>query len=214
MNRVALLALLAACPAAAEVLVLPATCSPILSVQHRECVVTIYWECDGEDGYSSADVTQDGIGWITVRGAGGQWLRMTYLPTNFTYLPGDTPDPSDHRIVLSEGADTYVYTMTSGDGLYSETYTGTNTLGDAVTIDGEDLRAVRYDYIVTDPAGTPVRALTGTAYFWGERPISIPGPWQGDHAMSSAAEPVEILTEGEPGFMDTTPKYDCGEEMS
>ncbi len=204
---------LSAAPAVAEVLVLPARCSPLLSVQHRECTVTLYWECKDEEGYSSADLTEDGINWITLRDPGGQWLRMTHLPTNFTFLPGDTPDPSDHRIVLSEGTDAYAYTMVSGDGQFAESYSGTNTLGATVTIDGETLREVSYDYIVTDAAGAEVRALTGTAYFWGDRPISIPGAWQGS-GMEGTAEPVEILTEGDPGFMEMTPEYDCGEVIS
>lgn len=204
----------AALPVSAEVFQPPEGCSPLMSVQHRECSVSLYWDCKGQAGYWTAAVGEDGPLWITGRTETGQWTEMTYAATSFSLRAVEVLQPSDHRNLLAGRIDRYNYTMATPDGAFSETYVGQTDPDGRVVVDGEDLLRISYDYTVKSPEGSVVRSVTGFGYLLGDRPLSIAGSWQSSLGQSGAGEPVSILTEGEPGFMDMTPQYDCGDLTS
>ena len=212
MIRAACLALIA-CPAGAEVLQMPQGCVPLASVQHRECQVSLYWRCGEAEGYTSASAGPDGLNWITRRGPTGQWQQMEHGPSGFAFVLEEARDPSDHGAVLARGVDAYDYTMVGPNGASELTYKGTNEDAGNARIGDQEVRVVAYDYQLSDQDG-PVRRMQGRAYFWGHLPISISGSWEASDGGASLAEPVEIFTEGEPGFMEMAPRYDCGDQIS
>ncbi len=199
--------------ASAEVLTLPDGCTPIASVQHRGCQVSLFWECVGDAGYVTASADESGMLWATQRAASGQWTEMIHMPSGSGYVLGEVRDPSDHAAIAADGSDAYDYTMDSPNGATSLTYTGTNTNVGPTDVDGEPVIAVTYDYVMSGPDG-PIRQMQGRAYLWSDALISISGSWQSSDGASADVDPVEILTQGEAGFMDLTPRYDCGEELS
>ena len=213
MRSLGVLLTLCAGTASAEVLTLPQGCTPIASVQHRGCQVSLFWECAGDEGYVTASADESGLLWATQRASTGQWTEMVHMPSGSGYVLGDARDPSDHRAIAADGQDAFDYTMVGTDGAMSLTYVGTNTNEGPGEIDGAPVIAVVYDYDLSGPEG-PIRRMQGRAYLWSDRLISISGSWISSDGASAEVDPVEILTKGEPGFMDATPRYDCGEEMS
>ncbi len=212
----ALAALPAAGPAVAAPFVPPAGCVPLASVQHRLCEVSLYWRCGGQPGYVQATATADGLGWVTVRDGAGQWLEMRHLPSGFALRTQMPPaDPSDHRALLDTGSDSYLYTMASDPEGGSVTYRGTNRVIGPAEIAGRPVTEIAFDYRTEDASGAVEGVFAGTAYLFGPDRLSIYATWaRTDGADGRDALPVEILTEGQPGFMDATPRHDCGGEVS
>ncbi|MEJ6393339.1 hypothetical protein V8J82_08745 [Gymnodinialimonas sp. 2305UL16-5] len=200
----------------------PDGCSAFLTVQSRSCLVSHMWRCAGEpDGsHWRATLDQDGAFYLNYTDAEFRWLYSVNLRSGSQdTLIEPEDDPASLTELLETGSDTMVFSIReeSGLGTFQRDYTGFDQLtGEQVVIDGEPLEVTQFAY-QWETGGGP-RATEGTQFvsrnwrlfFGGVETITLPS----GESVEVNYSPVEFAEPGEPGFLSTTPEYDCGGILS
>lgn len=206
-------------PAAAAEFAPPTGCETFLTVQSKDCGVSLLWRCDmAPDGdFWAAAFGPEGLESIVGYSASYQWLDAVYMwdSSREAFLPPAT-DPIDIDALLGEGVDTYDFAMHRVEPSSSRDVRvlGADQLtGETVVIDGHTLESVTTDLRILGPDGAVEYQSRGTQYlsrelrqfFLGPETVTDPDGTETQYDGS----PIDIILPGEPGFGATTPLYDC-----
>ncbi len=192
----------------------PAGCEGWLTVQTRSCKVSNYFRCDSDPA---------GGTWRTDFGINGayfrsriddetQWVESHESDGTIDLLEPGAPDPASFSELLETGEDSYHFSTVKNTGL-RETFVGADRLtGESRTIDGVTLLRTEYEIRATLDDGSVVWRAEGSEYVHPEWRVFFSGVGRmdlGEGWLPRDFTPVEFVFPGEPGFMTTTPKYDC-----
>lgn len=213
-------ATLAATPlAAAEGFSPPKGCETFLTVQSRECSVSLLWRCEGGDGGPiwEADFSQDGLQSVVSYSSGYQWLDAVYMwdSSREEFVP-PAIDPIDLDTLIATGIDTYDFTMRRSEpqGTRDLRMVGADQLtGRSVTIDGHALEAVATELRILREDGSVEYQSRGVQYLSHDLGLFFLGreTVTGSDGVATDYDgtPVDIIRPGEPGFGASVPLYDC-----
>ncbi len=199
---------------------LPAGCTAFVTVQNKSCEVEHHFTCTGDAAGMQRRVSLDEQG-MTYAGqidAEAQWIASFHALAGITeMLEPDPADPASLDELFALKLDTWDFRTLSAE--VGETrYVGQDSLtGRQVTIDGVVLDETAYQITAFDGAGNEIWAAQGNEYVsrtWrmflsGISTITTP-----DETFPMDGTPVEFIFPGEPGFLSTRPKYDCGLAIS
>jgi len=198
----------------------PAGCEGVLTIQHRSCLMTNVWQCDGDapDEKWVALFTQAGP--FSIRKVDGdfQWLETYYAdPPAVERMDLPAADPSSVDELLATGLDSYDFVTRRDDGTAPERIVGFDRLtGETVTIDGEPLLATEFGYETRLPDGSVVYAGGGAQFLSERHRLFILGlSWSSDDPRDvTDMSPIEFLNPGDDGFFASEPAVDCDVVMS
>ncbi len=216
----ALLATLAiTLPAGAAGFTPPKGCETFLTVQSRECSVSLLWRCDGVDDGPiwEANFSEGGLQSVVSYAANYQWLDAVYMwDSSREELVPPATDPIDLDTLIGTGIDTYDFIMRRSEpqGTRDVRMVGADQLtGRSVTIDGYDLEAVATELQILTEDGRVEYQSRGIQYLSHDLRLFFLGRETVTGTDGVAAEydgtPVDIIRPGEPGFGTTVPLYDC-----
>ena len=204
--------------------ILPPGCKAFLTVQQKDCRVEHHWTCSDDP---------EGSQWIMSMGEGGpEFLQQ--VDREFVWLKSYVPDSRESRAIkrpaqdlnslsrlLEAGADNYDFEVqVSVDGAETavERVRGYDRLtGEKITIDGEPLLVIAYDYSEqSNVEDQPVKS-SGKQYvserfrsfFLGQGRDEV-----GGEVTEYDAAPVQFIEPGEAGFLSVKPQYGCSQIMS
>lgn len=211
-------ATLVSAPAMADAYQPPDGCEGVLTVQSRACLVTLVWQCrnDGQGDQWIAMFSQNGPFQVRKVDREFQWLE-TYYADHTERMEQPAPDPENLSELFAEGVDTYDFTTITDDGAAPQRIVGYDRLtGETVEIDGEPLLRTHFAYQSLGPEGEVTYAGEGDQYVSTRHRLFFLGTsWeQSTPEDVFEATPVEFIYPGEPGFFETTPRYDCGSILS
>ena len=221
MIRLAVLAAVIAAPAVAETTFgLPAGCSAYATVQKRGCVVSHLFTCQGDpEGYQRrADLTDQGLVYLGMIDAETQWIESHSVTANIIdRLAPSAPDPASFSELIETGRDSFDFMTVSDAGIVTINRGYDRLTGTSVTIDGVTLEQTEFQVVVSDGEGTELWRVEGNEFIhrdWrtflsGVRTITEP-----DEVFERDSRPVDFDFPGEPGFLATQPRHDCGVMMS
>jgi hypothetical protein len=209
----------AALPAGAAGFAPPEGCETFLTVQSRECSVSLLWRCDGaEDGpIWEANFSDGGLQSVVSYSASYQWLNALYMwdRSREEFLP-PAADPIDLDALIGTGIDTYDFTMRRSEpqGTRDLRMVGADQLtGTTVTIDGHALEAVATELQILAGDGRVEYRSRGVQFLSRDLGLFFLGRETVTGSDGVAVEydgtPVDIIRPGEPGFGTTVPLYDC-----
>lgn len=216
MRFVMLAALLATPVAAQETFTPPAGCEGVLTIQHRSCLMTNVWQCEGdaEGERWLALFVEPGLYSVRKVNENFEWLETYYLfDRTVETMDPDPIDPASIDVLLAEQTDTYDFTTTSTDGTPPERVVGFDRLtGESTVIDGEPLLRTEFAFDIRLPDGTVERRGAGAQFLSERHRLFILGlAWDGDAPEEvTDMSPVEFIYPGESGFFSAHPKYECG----
>lgn len=206
-------------PAAAAEFAPPPGCTTFLTVQSKQCAVSLIWRCDvaPKGDFWEASFGPEGLESVVGYTASYQWLDAVYIwdRSREAFLP-PAADPIDFDSLVAQGVDTYDFTMHRvGPATSSDVRVlGADQLtGETVTIDGHELDLVATTLRILGPDGAVEYQSRGTQYlsrdlrqfFLGPETVTDPDGTKTDYDGS----PIDIIGPGEPGFGATRPLYDC-----
>lgn len=218
----ALAALAVASPVLAQgTFTLPEGCTAWLTEQQRSCVVSHHFTCadDPEGWQRRVDIDEDGIIYVGAIDDETQWME-SFSPRSgiVEFLGEDNRDPASFSTLLETGIDRFDFTTrTDPDGVVTR-YIGEDRLtGETVTISGITLERTEFSMVARDESGAEVWRSEGRefinrewrSFFGGTRSTTL-----GDESWDSDSSPMAFILPGEPGFLSTSPRYDCGALMS
>lgn len=217
--KCALILSLIAGPALADGMSLPAGCTGIATVQAKDCTVTHYFRCDGDqDGWTRrVDLDEDGLSFTTQTDPEGRWIESVSAADGVVDTLGAERDPGSISGLLAEGRDDWDFLVESSDGT-RQRYIGYDRLtGDDVTIDGVTLKGTEFSMRVENARGETLWTSEGHEYIapqWhvfvgGERTIE-----GGGESFTVNGRPEHIHLPGDPGFLARRPIYGCGLMLS
>lgn len=199
---------------------LPAGCTAFVTIQNKSCEVEHHFTCTGDAAGMKRRVSLDEQG-MTYAGqidAEAQWIVSFHALAGITEML--EPDPVDRASLtelLATNLDTYDFRTLSAE--VGETrYVGQDSLtGRQITIDGVTLDETAYQITAYDGSGTEVWSSEGNEFVsrdWrmflsGTNTITTP-----DETFPMDGTPVEFIFPGDPGFLSSRPKYDCGLAIS
>lgn len=205
-----------AAPALAGTWTAPEGCEVFMTVQAKACRVSNHYRCaaDAPGDQWRADFDQEGVFFYSRIDSEGQWLESYSMnPTVQQVLDPVRADSASFSELLESGIDTWDFGMTRSDGTASGARGYDRLTGRTVVIDGITLSETEVDYIESDVKGNVIRRSRGNEYIHPEWRLFFAGPGETDLGdgqwLPIDGSPVEFIFPGEPGFMDTQPKYDC-----
>lgn len=216
----ALGALIAPLPAAAGTFTPPPGCTGFLTVQARGCKVSNHYIC-------AADAPGDQ--WRVDFGPGGpyfasridheaQWVESFDLfPQRRQWLLPDPVDPASFSGLLETGLDTFDFRLDRDDGSRSRVTGFDRLTGRSVVIDGIPLQETDFEFTEMSVDGSVNYRARGREYVHPTWRLFFSGPseWDGgDGFVPMDRSPVTFSQPGEPGFMETEPKFECDVLMS
>lgn len=217
---VAMILLVLAAPVTAQTFGLPQGCTAYVTVQMRGCQVSHLFHCDGDPpGHQRRAILDDaGLSHVSVIDAETQWIESWDVGANQTgrLLPG-AADPASLTTLLATGRDAVEF-VTRTDDSYDTVFRGHDALtGQTVVIDGITLSRTTFEVVASDPAGNERWRVSGAEYIhrdWrsflaGTRTITTP-----DDSFDQDHTPVAFIFPGEPGFLASTPRHECGVMLS
>lgn len=198
----------------AQASVLPQGCDGVLTVQHRSCLVSNVWTCEGD---------AEGLQWVALFDTEGpiqvkqvdkefQWLTAGYFsPPQVRTMETPAPDPASLTELFGTGMDTYDFVVVPDDGTAPRRYEGFDRITGETVIDGEPLSTTAFGFSVTDPEGTVLYSLEGRQFVSERHRLFFLGQsWDpANTARVDDASPVEFIYPGEEGFLDVDPRYEC-----
>jgi hypothetical protein len=221
----ALLPCLALVPAATlaqggPTLALPAGCEAFLTVQSKGCMVTHYFTCEGDpEGWQRrVDMVMDGPTYAATVDSETQWIESADLSSGVLERLEEEPrDRASFSVLIEEGTDTYDF-RTLSDQVGQQRYVGFDALtGVTQVIDGVELEQTEYEITAYDAAGEVMWESEGRQWISRDYRMFLSGQSaytspQGDFEVDNT--PVAFILPGEPGFLGSFPRYDCGETAS
>ena len=194
----------------------PEGCTGVLTIQHRACVVMNVWTCAADDPgiqWLGLFVPQ-GLFTVTKVDAEFQWLETRRAsPQSVEVLDEPSADPSSITDLLAEGVDTYDFTTQEIVAGTTKRIVGYDMIaGEEIEIDGEPLLPIEFSYENRGPDGEVLERGVGAQYLSVRHRLFFIGrSWETETPEDVRdMSPVEFLYPDDPGFLSTTPKYDCG----
>jgi hypothetical protein len=214
-----LAALVLASPATAASFAPPKGCDAFLTVQSRECSVSLLWRCGAEadSPFWEANFSDDGLQSVVSYSPKYQWLDSVYMwDSSREELVPPATDPIDLDSLMETGIDTYDFIMRRSEpqGARDVRMVGADQLtGATVTIDGYTLDTVATELQILTEDGSVEYHSRGIQYVSRDLRLFFLGPETVTGVDGMAADydstPVDIIRPGEPGFGATVPLYDC-----
>lgn len=197
----------------------PKGCETFLTVQSRECSVSLLWRCDGGDSGPiwEANFSDAGLQSVVSYAADYQWLDAIYMwdSSREEFVP-PAADPIDLDTLIDTGIDTYDFIMRRSEpqGMRDVRMVGADQLtGRSVTIDGYHLEAVATELQILTEDGRVEYQSRGIQYLSHDLRLFFLGRETVTGTDGVAADydgtPVDIIQPGEPGFGTSVPLYDC-----
>ena len=220
----ALIACLAATPLAAQdgpTFVVPSGCEAFLTVQSRACVVAHYWTCEADAAGVFWNVLLDADGPFYLSQSDDQyrWLQGFSLRSDSQSRLVAEADPASLDELFETGRDDMAFTLERVENgvTFERDYEGYDEIsGVEVEIDGEVLLLTEFAYEYETESGT--RRTEGNQFLSAERRLFFGGvettTLPSGEAFEADRSPREFINPGEPGFLSTIPRYECGDTLS
>lgn len=199
----------------------PAGCSLQMTVQNRGCTVSQYYRCDADpEGYQrSAIFGQDGLTHLSTIDAETRWIAsespMSGLGDN---LVEEAEDHASFSGLLKDGRDEFDFWTLSSDGMRLHHQGHDILTGETVEVDGQPLERTRFQLTTRSENGEVLIERQGQQFisrefgrFFGGLETST--DWTGARRETNDS-PVLFTFQGEAGFGDTTPQFDCDQLMT
>ncbi len=227
MRVIALSAALAALPAvsvlagdANRTFSMPQGCEAYATIQKRGCIVTHHFRCDADpEGHQRrVDLDEDGMVYMGMIDSETQWIESYFPDRGETtrLLPG-AADPASLTELIETGRDVMDF-QTMSDIFGIRTYRGVDRLtGNVITLDGVDLHETEFEMEVFDDFGNLLWSATGQEFIQKEWRTFLSGTRTFDTGLEvfdTDNRPVEIILPGQPGFLSSNPRHECGLMMS
>ena len=218
MIRALPLCLLATPVLAGNSFVPPVGCEGTLTVQSRDCSVTHVYVCGADAPGVTWSVTFDAEGPVFVDKIDyeTQWLETYNVIDGVRetlILPAD--DPASLTELLDSGIDSYDFRLDTPEG--DVRVVGFDQIvGETTTIDDEPLLPMVFEGRYEDATGV-FMPVSGTQYVSSRHRRFFAGTFvttEGGDTTEWDASPVEFIYPGEPGFFDTTPRYECNPTLA
>lgn len=200
-------------PAFAGTFTPPEGCTAWLTLQSLSCEVSTFYRCEH-------DIPGDQ--WSIEFGVNGmsqrfridyetQWVETHDADGSIALLEPNPRDPASFSELLETGRDTYDFSLiTNGVRMHFKGYD--QLIGAPIEIDGITLTRTKYEIEASYDDGSLAWRGKGNQYIHAEWRRFIAGTGQtyvGDEVIPMDFSPVDFIFPGEPGFMSTTPIYDC-----
>lgn len=218
-TTIAIIALTAASPLAAQQFSMPNGCEAYLTIQSASCQVSHYFKCTEDDNGEQrrATLDEEGMSYIGRINAQAEWLESFHLRSGHTERLSETVDPMNVGELIANGVDTWDFSTDSAEIGVSR-YEGMDRLtGENVEIDGITLLGTEYALTAYDGDGNVAWRSEGREFVSPEWNMFIGGESSyitTDDRFDSDDTPVEFIFPDEAGFLSVNPKFGCGVEMS
>jgi hypothetical protein len=214
MRTIAILAcLLAPTPGLAATWAVPQGCEAFMTVQSKACRVSHYYRCsaDAPGDQWRVDLDQEGPFFYSRIDHEAQWVE-SFDPTRQTLDPAPS-DPASFTELLSEGIDTWSFSLSKDDGTGSRAEGYDRLTGRTMVIDGVTLSETEVEFSEYDRAGNLLRQSRGNEFLHPDWRLFFAGPGETDLGdgiwRPIDGSPVEFIFPGDDGFLARQPKYDC-----
>jgi hypothetical protein len=214
MRTIAILAcLLAPTPGLAATWAVPQGCEAFMTVQSKACRVSHYYRCsaDAPGDQWRVDLDQEGPFFYSRIDHEAQWVE-SFDPTRQTLDPAPS-DPASFTELLSEGIDTWSFSLSKDDGTGSRAEGYDRLTGRTIVIDGVTLSETEVEFSEYDRAGNLLRQSRGNEFLHPDWRLFFAGPGETDLGdgiwRPIDGSPVEFIFPGDDGFLARQPKYDC-----
>ncbi len=199
---------------------LPAGCTAYVTVQKADCSVSHLFRCEADpEGYQRrVDLNETGLAYLGVIDSETQWIESFHAADSYTtYLAPGAADPASLTELMATGRDGLDF-QTVSDLFGLTRYAGEDRLtGETVVIDGVSLQRTAFNMTVFDQAGQAIWEIEGNEFIhpeWrtflsGTRTFTTP-----EEVVTEDGTPVEFIFPGEPGFLESKPRFGCAPVMS
>lgn len=197
----------------------PDGCTAEFSVQMRGCVVSHQYTCAAAPGDRwRVEFDAEGLFYTSRIDAEAQWLEATTQRSGIaTRVQLPARDAASVSVLLQTGYDDYDFIEHGSDGQDLRIVGHDRLTGEAVEIAGEPLLRTAFSYRILSVSGRELALVEGREFvsarhrrfFGGERVTRGP---QGEQQRDNS--PVEFLYPGDPGFLSTIPRHECGVMIS
>lgn len=195
----------------------PEGCSPFLTVQHRSCMVSLFWTCAAAPEGTVWEAAFDALGPMSVvtYDAEFQWLDSHYPGGTREILVLPSRDPISLSELLETGADNFDIELLTNEGMKPEILrvVGADRLtGEEVTIDGVRLQRMLFSNTTFAADGTVIGSGEGTQFFSPEFRVFFfdeDSLTDADGQTDYVNTPVRFIRPGEDGFGATVPTEEC-----
>ena len=211
----------AAAPASAANFVPPAGCTLEVTVQNRSCTVSQHFRCsaDPKGHQRLALFGQDGMTHLSLIDEETRWIESSDPETGLVdTLEDDAADDASFSTLLESGRDEFDFWTLSNNGERLRHVGWDELTGEAVTIDGVDLEATKFQLTTTNEAGDVLIERQGGQFisrtmgrFYGG--VEESSDWTGRRTETNDS-PVTFSFPGEIGFGSTEPQFDCDMMMT
>lgn len=216
MSRAAILCLAAAPAVAIE---MPEGCAPYLTLQDRACEVDVYLRCEGPEGVRNRIQNYSPDGLDSVEEATSDWSLLFSIdpPSRSGVVVRDGPaTPLSFRVLRETGLTAFDYPIdyyVRGPVPFKTRVTGSFRLtGGETVIDGERMLNVEARMQVEMPEPIVMVETIQTGYYSEALDAFLEGPGTmrvDDRVMKIDRGPVDLIREGEDGFLDVVPRHGC-----
>jgi hypothetical protein len=215
------LALLSAVSAeAAGKFAAPKGCTVYQTVQMHSCQVSNHYRCDGDAAGDQWSVYLDGDGpfYMSRIDSETRWIDSYDLTSGERDQILEESDPASFTQLLETGRDAYDFT-TKGSSGEVRRYKGFDELtGEKVVIDGVTLERTRFDLTATDVAGKMIWHRAGEQLIQRDWRLFFADHESFENGAGDKTEvrdtPVTFASPGQPGFLASTPEFDCDAVMT
>lgn len=210
---------LAAGPAMADRLTLPAGCGGIATIQAKDCTVTHYYRCEGdpENWTRRVDMDEDGISFSTQTDDEARWIESINPADGVVDTLGTEYDAASLSGLLETGRDDWDFIVESSDGVRQRFIGFDRLTGDDVTIDGVTLMGTAFGMRVENTQGDTLWTSEGREFVVPEWNVFVGGERLiegGGESFTVDGGPERIYLPGDRGFLGRRPVYGCGLMLS
>lgn len=199
---------------------LPPECTPLRTVQSRDCSVDHFFTCSTDAaGYQRrATFIEEGLVYIGTIDAETQWIESIRFRANTreTLVPNPT-DPASLSELIATGMDSYDFETVTDTGIVTRFVGDDRFIGETVEIDGVQLERTAYQITAFNEDGEELWRSAGNEYvqvdwrtFLGGTGVTVTS----SDEFEDDQRPVEFIFPGEAGFFSTKPKFGCGAMLS
>lgn len=199
----------------------PSGCRLEVTVQSRSCSVSQFYRCEGdpEGDQRSAVFGRNGLFHLSRIDAETRWVESSSPVTGIAdRLVDQAESHASFSTLLETGRDDFDFWTESDTGERMR-HVGHDVLtGEKVSIGGVELEKTEFQLTTTGQDGQVLIERQGQQFisrafgrFYGG--VEEQRDWTGQIVRSNDT-PVQFIFPGQPGFGDTTPKFDCEQLMT
>ncbi|MBM3604930.1 MAG: hypothetical protein FJX25_09270 [Alphaproteobacteria bacterium] len=212
---------LTALPGQAATFTPPAGCALQMTVQNRGCTVSQYYLCeaDPEGHQRSAIFGMDGLSHLSTIDAETRWIESRNPQAGLSdTLVEEAENHASFSTLLETGRDDFDFWTLSSDGMRLHHQGHDILTGETVEVDGQPLERTRFQLTTRSENGEILIERQGQQFisrefgrFFGG--VETSTDWTGARRETNDS-PVLFTFQGEAGFGDTTPQFDCDQLMT